>query len=1094
MLDAEEVRRERLPRAAAWFRYLVPNPNAPSLLQYLADLPEPKPPCFLVAWHSPFLHPTKRRPVPLFGAFPSLQAFLETSYAADTTRHGLEIVRNEIDAKAFADYDREVPLPSDAAAEQQLQAQALQTLQAHLQALEQRVRAWFGITPVFCVSECFRATAKGYKLSFHLVICNLVFAPRNLSDDKRMLVLFHGLPHNDALGWDDSVYSSNRQMRMAGHSKASAPDHPLRMLWQFCSIPPSDDLGLITAPPPASAQCFRIVSQGLSQGLSQSLSQSLSQEQSLTQSQSLSQEQSQGQGQGQGQGQRGGLEQALQDYHARHNIPLTIGVGGGGRVARSKRQRTAHHDDAFTGWLLPRAQRLLRLCGDRTTRVRGAVHAHCFECNNQGRPRVCLLHPARDVQHDSNHCRLFVTLAPCLTAYAIEYTCMSKRCPAKPRVALLGTVDRATGTLRPALLPLQPEPAAEDDEDVEEDEEEPRDQEEPEHAPPMPATQAMRAEAAREVLLAAPHPEVVAILKLFDPLVDDETRALVLEWGSRLPEPPTEEQLLRLLEDTPPADAYADHHAALLALHRARTANPLLVLTRHSEARALDGEPAPERRALRGILNSILGTYNPEWRRVLRALRQLFPDEGDYCISRLMGKYSPDREAAMRAAWAQPSYVPGNPHLRSQAELAIWGHPLLCETLPSLLGCAVRAYELKDDGDTLDIQLDRPPYAYCRAELAQGVIQLCHSYAAAEPQPQPEQRLEARGGQEQEERGRQEQEESQKRRQEIHVFPIHHWEELFHGDQHVDYLLADVIHDRRLCHDALLVDADAPAFPSARDRYMHYQPASGAWAPVAEACAADVISTIIKRLLRGVFHWQHFRELQLPPVPPTSNAEARIRPTSVQVRKILNFYGTARNVRDVLRALDKRLEASFARDPERASYLVFADGVVRLDTGQFLGPAAPALRLTQWVPHPFPRPEQAGQWDAYWRSTVASFFPAACYEDHGEVERFFQKWCGLLLTEDMRVQKSLWVTGHGSNGKSVLSKIMALAHGRRILHTLDIDALGVKSTLNNDSLYNARNARAVLIEENKENRQFDTKVFKKLVTGNSFAFTFRFLI
>jgi hypothetical protein len=71
---------------------------------------------------------------------------------------------------------------------------------------------------------------------------------------------------------------------------------------------------------------------------------------------------------------------------------------------------------------------------------------------------------------------------------------------------------------------------------------------------------------------------------------------------------------------------------------------------------------------------------------------------------------------------------------------------------------------------------------------------------------------------------------------------------------------------------------------------------------------------------------------------------------------------------------------------------------------------------------------------------------------------------------------------------------MALAHGRRILHTLDIDALGVKSTLNNDSLYNARNARAVLIEENKENRQFDTKVFKKLVTGNSFAFTFRFLI
>jgi hypothetical protein len=43
------------------------------------------------------------------------------------------------------------------------------------------------------------------------------------------------------------------------------------------------------------------------------------------------------------------------------------------------------------------------------------------------------------------------------------------------------------------------------------------------------------------------------------------------------------------------------------------------------------------------------------------------------------------------------------------------------------------------------------------------------------------------------------------------VCPIHHWEELFHGDQHVDYLLADVIHDR-LAHAFRLFDVVADWF------------------------------------------------------------------------------------------------------------------------------------------------------------------------------------------------------------------------------------------------------------------------------------------
>ena len=304
---------------------------------------------------------------------------------------------------------------------------------------------------------------------------------------------------------------------------------------------------------------------------------------------------------------------------------------------------------------------------------------------------------------------------------------------------------------------------------------------------------------------------------------------------------------------------------------------------------------------------------------------------------------------------------------------------------------------------------------------------------------------------------------------------------------HCGYLLslpdlADILHSH--CKESLLVDAEAPPLPTARDRYMLYQPKSGAWVPIAEAAAADHVAVILKRVLQNIFHWQSFRESQLQVEEPAAEKPV-IRPTSVQVQKMQNYYATAKNVRDVLRAMDRRLETSFARNPDHGHQLIFLNGVVDLRTGEFTGPAEPGLHITQWVPHPFPLNEAEG--DAYWKQTIASFFPAACYPEHKEVERFFQKWCGLLLTEDMRVQKSLWVTGHGSNGKSVLSKVMAIAHGRRILHTLDIDALGVRSTQNNDSLYNARNARAVLIEENKENRQFDTKIFKKLVTGITLA-------
>ena len=94
MLDAEEVRHQRLPPTATWFRYLVPKrdkPNA-SLLEH---------PCtkqkgaFLVAWHSPFIAAPKRAPTPIFGCFPDLQTFLDVRYDQAVSNFGFEIIQDD---------------------------------------------------------------------------------------------------------------------------------------------------------------------------------------------------------------------------------------------------------------------------------------------------------------------------------------------------------------------------------------------------------------------------------------------------------------------------------------------------------------------------------------------------------------------------------------------------------------------------------------------------------------------------------------------------------------------------------------------------------------------------------------------------------------------------------------------------------------------------------------------------------------------------------------------------------------------------------------------------------------------------------------
>ena len=635
-LSADEVRLHRLPPGAKWFwreKSAVDSVDS-SLFQTLSSdcSPNTRNRAFLVSWQKSGTEDPKKM---AFGFFPTVHDYTKHMlyHRSEASNFGYEIVRSGQDVKAFADYDKLVKTREEAVAEEAKFAE-------WLKALKRRIFNWFKMDrPNFYVSECCRPSSKGgYKVSYHLTIANLVFHKNQMSDAK-MKALFQGLTcstSGEVLEVDNSVYSLDRKMRMPGHCKRQEPDYPLQMHWGLSSpeavreslLPPlithieEDDHSIVFAEGTA-----------LDEAASMLLSVA--------------------------------KRQGAVHEHTVH-----------------KRQKVfSEVMHPLAKQLQPLLQDLLRDRGDDHTRVvafRGVNESGylTFECSNHptmGRP--CLLDDT--VTHRRNHARLFVSATAEDGSYAVEYTCMSASCPAKPRFAVIGFVCL---------------PQAEAQASVEAEAE----------AQTLAACEAIQKACAREIMLTAAFAldspearEIMACYKAVDPI---DASGVILEWSRRHP------SFHRIMEDFQEeafdltTAANLSHADSLQRLYQIRRANPALTFLK---SYAL---PSPEDDEQRKKVILLETTRAKEWTCFVRCMKQVLPStDRDMVLAAVEDIYFVTKEDSL-PIWDIVSEH--NPSLKQHCFFSVFAHSLFTVSLPKILRCGVRCYA--EVPDKLKLTLDDP--------------------------------------------------------------------------------------------------------------------------------------------------------------------------------------------------------------------------------------------------------------------------------------------------------------------------------------------------------------------------------------------------
>ena len=243
--------------------------------------------------------------------------------------------------------------------------------------------------------------------------------------------------------------------------------------------------------------------------------------------------------------------------------------------------------------------------------------------------------------------------------------------------------------------------------------------------------------------------------------------------------------------------------------------------------------------------------------------------------------------------------------------------------------------------------------------------------------------------------------------------------------------------------------------------FRSFEGGSGKWERRDDrAWALAQIMREIRKWLKLAIHIQEFHEGR----PANS-------------RKLLTKYGeSARAADEVLKLLRPHISSNF-QTPKHL--ICFSNGLVDLRTGVLLGPAQPEDCVKHSIPHPYDPSVDTTKFQEIMRG----FFPPACYGPDAEpIVQFFQRWQGYRLTGETCEQKSLW--GRGSNGKSVLANLNAVAFGPEIYHSLSMEAFQHEGVGNNDDLFAAAHARCVDVMENTDNRKINEKLFKSLTGGD----------
>ena len=284
-----------------------------------------------------------------------------------------------------------------------------------------------------------------------------------------------------------------------------------------------------------------------------------------------------------------------------------------------------------------------------------------------------------------------------------------------------------------------------------------------------------------------------------------------------------------------------------------------------------------------------------------------------------------------------------------------------------------------------------------------------------------------------------------------------------------DRALGELLLEDGCVKDKLRFDIDAGI-------YRIYQPSNGLWKAAMEDCEPpNIIMEFIDRLFSPMYDLQFFRERTHPSY---NRKYSFIRPKALDVQRLIGKYAqNAKSAKDVLAVMKGSLVFDFSSNQHPHLLGCFTNGVVDLTSGLLVGPALADWGMTQEIPHAY----DANADTTEIQEIMQSFFPEACYPgDSVNICNFYQGWRGYCLTGNLNLQKSLFMTGRGCNGKSILNNLDKASWGKEIYGEISMAAFSQEGSSNNDHLYQIRDTRCACIMENTTSGKMCEEMFKKV--------------
>ena len=533
----------------------------------------------------------------------------------------------------------------------------------------------------------------------------------------------------------------------------------------------------------------------------------------------------------------------------------------------------------------------------------------------------------------------------------------------------------------------------------------------------------------REVLLTAPQlwdsPETEALFAAYKAVCPDDNGGALREWCRRIP----------IYDDAEISDRFnaciqANHIGGqnpLETLHRLRCTHTVFCL-KECPYNPLVTEKVDEGPTIE--VSKLLGCIKGEsctWETFTRVARQLCPTARDRVVGFVERMYHQKLEDIGRLWDCGESFV--SEDLAQFVRISTCNLKLISVVIPALLGHQVWAYSVNEDKTELTVELD------CTPRMKKSLLLESGEFIGTD-------------------------------------ICIKLQNELFER-HYADSALVDLLLETGQLTNMLAFDSDSTV-----NHFRIYQNSTnGEWKKIEESAALLFIVNAIRKMIMPTYHLQCFRERGT--FDPSSNGST-IFPKSADVNQKINSYGErAKNTKEVLSLIKGRIERVFKSQPH---HLGFSNGVVDLRDGTLIGRARPEWNITHSVPHPYDPNTDTTEITR----VMQSFFPAACYPDgeHTHVLAFYQQWKGYSLTGETHLNKSLWLSGRGANGKSILSELDSFVWGRAMYGTLSMTALQKDGSTNNDFMCRVSDKRMVAIVENADNRKIDQTMFKKITGGD----------